>query len=111
MRPRWTKLGLEAGGKVLDDVGRTRTFDRTGNRWRIIPARQVTNTDAVLHPEFESAKVLKSTRDARSPLVRRHPSQLGAIDQNSAGCRLVQPAQELDQRRLPSAILAHDRDH
>ena len=96
---------------MLDDVVGTAAIDRGRHRRHVVHARHVADAHGVARHELEPEEILKRARDARPPEIRRHARSSPPSTKNPPAGRLIQPAQELHQRRLAGAILAHDRDH
>ena len=71
---------------------------------------QVADADGLAGEELEAGEVLEAGGDPRAPLVERKAPKVDAVEHDRAGRRLVEPAQELHERRLAGAVLAHDRD-
>ena len=61
--------------------------------------------------KLEAEEVLEGAGQARAPLVGPHAGEGSAVDQDPAGRRLVQLAEQLDERRLAGAVLPDERHH
>src|SRR5436305_663647 len=89
----------------------SRTTPRTGRRRRdrelIVETWDVANSYALARAQLEAEEVLKCPGHLRAPRVRRDARQRSTVDENSAGCGLVHPGEQLYQRALASAILSH----
>ena len=64
--------------------------------------------DVVAQRQLEAHEVLEHGGDAAPPVVEVEPAQVDAVDLDRAAGRVVQPAQQLGQRRLAGAVLADD---
>ena len=61
---------------------------------------------------LEQLDVLKGPRDAPpGDLVRRHPRDVLVAEDEPAMARLVDPAHQVEDRRLAGAVGADDREH
>ena len=76
----------------------------------IADRRQVADADALAGEQLEADEVLEAGGDALPPLADVQLPEVGAVDGDTPGRRLVEAAQELDERRLPCAVFAYERD-
>ena len=65
--------------------------------------------DVVAQRQLEADEVLEHRGQARSPRDQIELAQVDAVDFDRAVLRVVQPAQQLGQRRLAGAVLPDDR--
>src|SRR5262249_15931241 len=59
-------------------------------RGLVVRAGPVPDSHRVARPELETEEVLEGTRQPRAPSVGGHAGEVGAVDQDPAGIRLVQ---------------------
>ena len=62
----------------------------------------------VAQRQLEADEVLEHGRDARAPRREIELANVHAVDLDRAGLRIVQPAQQLRDRRLAGAVLSND---
>ena len=62
----------------------------------------------VAQRQLESNEVLEYRRHARPPAVEVDVAKVDAVNLDSAGLRVIEPAEQLRQRRLAGAVLADD---
>ena len=104
------QLGVEPVRQRRDDRLSVSTDQRgldgvlLGHALDLPDADHLTRRQLVLH------EVLEASRDPLPPRVRLDLTQVGAVDQDAAGRRIVESCQELDERGLPGTVLAHQRD-
>src|SRR5207245_11314272 len=111
LEPPWPggpELGLEPGGQPGHHILRAGPVDGGDDRGLVIQTRYVADTHRMTSAQLEAEEVLEGARQVRAPVVRRHSRQRRAVDQDAPGRRLVQLAQQLDERRLARAVLADD---
>src|SRR5437588_8352193 len=78
--------------------------------WVLMPD-EVANADALQRLKLEAKEILESSREPRSPRVRRDPREVHAIDYDAPAGRLIHAAQQLHQRGFAGSILADNRDY
>src|SRR5439155_1016746 len=66
--------------------------------------------DVLLHHEVVAHDVLDDRPDVGAQAAQVVVPQVDAVEQDAALVRVVQPGQELHQRRLPRPVLAYQRD-
>jgi hypothetical protein len=71
---------------------------------------QVTDAHRLTRRQFEADEVLEARRDPAAPVAVPQAAHRHPVDQDLARGRRVEPAQQLDQRALAGAVLAHDGD-
>jgi len=70
-RPGWTELGLEPGDQLGHNIFCARASHGSGDGGCVIESCNITQSHGVAHPELESEEVLKRSREAGSPEIRR----------------------------------------
>ena len=71
----------------------------------------VADAHGLPRPELEPEEILERAGEPRPPRLGGHARQLDPVHQDAAARRLIQPAQELHERGLAGAVLAHDGHH
>ncbi len=71
--------------------------------------RRAGRSDVVAQRPLEADEILEHRGDARSPRSEVELSQVDTVDLDRARLRVVQPAQQLGERRLAGAVLSDDR--
>ena len=79
-------------------------------RGRSVAGLDASDGDVVAGRQVVADEVLEDHADVAAKAVEVVVAQVVAIEQNPAFVRVVQPRQQLDQRRLAGAILADERD-
>src|SRR5439155_13032256 len=69
---------------------------------------RATGRDVVGEWQLEADEVLKHRGEARAPRRQIQFTHVHAVDLDCAGLRVIQPAQELGERRFPRAVLSDD---
>ena len=100
--------GFEAAAKTLDYIVGACPSDSHADRRLVVQPRHVADADRLPGAKFEAVEVLTRAGQSRAPLIRGHARQRLTVNINAAGGGLVEPGQELDQRRLARAIFADD---
>ena len=85
-------------------------LDRRHHRALVVHASDVAQADRLARAELEAEKVLEGACEARTPFRGGHTRERRVVDENGSGCRLVHFREQLDERRLPRAVLADDGD-
>ena len=81
------------------------------DRRAVADASQLAEPDRLLRGQLEADEVLEGTGQAFAPDRHREGRQVGAVHLDPPRVRVVEPGEQLDERRLAGAVLAHDRDH
>ena len=89
-------IGLTVAGGLLDR--------------RALVHRQVRGADGLDRQELQPSEVLEPGRDPGPPGVGRDLVQRCAVDQDPSLGGVVEPGQELHQRRLARPVVADERD-
>ena len=71
--------------------------------------RRAGGRHVVAQRQLESNEVLEDRRHPRPPAIEVELAQIDAVDLDGAGLGVVEPAEQLGQRRLAGAVLADDR--
>ncbi len=95
---------------MCDDVARGGPLDRRSHRDGVFGAREVADADALAGEKLEADEVLEADGDPLPPRRRLDLREVDAVRRDPAAGRLVEAAEELDERRLPRAVLADERD-
>ena len=111
LRPSGAELRLQAVRQRFHHVLGAGTFHRCGNGGRFVHARRVAQADRAAGRKLEAEEVLERAGEPFAPLHRGNTREVFAIDENAPGGGFVHLGQELHQRRLASAVLAHQRHH
>src|SRR5262249_60395727 len=93
--PRRAELCRQPLDQPLDDVGRAGAIDRDRYGRHVVEPRHVANADGMARLEFEAEEILERAGHSLAPLVRRHPREIDAVDQDAAPARLTPAAQRL----------------
>ncbi len=109
--PGRPELRVEARGQARHHVVGPRSGHRARDRPLVVQARHVADAHRVAGGKLEAEEVLEGAGQARAPLVGPHAGERRAVDQDPAGRRLVQLAEQLDERRLARAVLPDERHH
>jgi hypothetical protein len=111
VRPGRAELGPEPVSQPVDDVLGACPVDRDRHRWFVVQPWDVAETHRAPGAELEPEEVLERAGHPGPPRLSVDRGQRDAVDQDPAGVGFVQLAQQLDQRRLPGAVLTDDRRH
>src|SRR5581483_6961172 len=80
------------------------------DRGDVVDERQLADADALACDQLEADEVLEPDRDALPPRRGVDLREVGAVDGDAPRRRLVETAQQLDERRLSGTVLADERD-
>ncbi len=87
----------------------TRLSRGLGNLFAIGRQRHVADPDVLARREVVAGIILKHDRQIRTQLIELEFAEVDAIDPHGSASGIVEPAQELDERRLAGTILSHQR--
>ena len=66
--------------------------------------------DVVAQRQLEAGEILEDRGDTTAPGFQRQVAEIDAVDLDRARLRVVQPAEQLGERRLAGAVLPDDRE-
>ena len=101
---------VEAIRQRIDEVGGGRPLERRGCRVMIPETGKVADADVLVGDDLEAGEVLEAGRHPRPPLLDGDVAEVDAVDGDASGGRVVEPAQQLHQRRLAGAVHADQSD-
>ena len=99
------RVALRQDGVEVGEVVGTGTGQRSGD----VVVGAAPGGDVLAERQLEADEVLEHRRHALTPAGEVEPAQVDAVDLDGAADRVVEPAQQLGQRRLAGAVLADDR--
>ena len=91
-------------------MSRRASFDGAGRLERLEHdvIGRAAGRDVVAQRQLEADEVLEHRGQPRAPRRQVELAQVDAVDLDRAGLRVVQPAQQLGERRLAGAVLSDD---
>ena len=96
-------------GQRVDGVGDARALGRAAQHGRLPRGVHGADRDVVRGRQLVPDEVLEDHADLAAPRGDVEVGQVGAVHREAARGGLVQPGQQLDQRRLARAVDADDR--
>src|SRR5437763_14823336 len=101
--------GVELLGQLVDDAPRPRPIDGSLDAGALGDRLYLPEADVFQRAELIPYEILEEDADAVAQIAGIDVAQIDAAVQDPPSAGLVQPQEELDERRLPRAVVAHQR--
>ena len=96
--------------ETVEHVGGVGSAKCDGDGGGVVVGGQVAEADDVLRVQLEPDEVLETGGDPGPPLAYVDPAEVDVVNGDDAVGRVIEPAEQLDQRRLAGAVLPDDGD-